>query len=95
MANARAQSIDLHQKSIRIAIGSNIFHHKPVTRRLALKPQLIPGPAKKRSKASLNRLPKSFFIHIPNHQNAASSIVLNHGSDQAIHLLKIKIHSVQ
>src|ERR1700679_168096 len=92
--SAIALNFDFEQQRIIVAVGRSLDHAKTVAARLALHPQLLPRPAPERNEPGLKRLRITHLIQEAEHQHLTRLHILNDTWDQAIHLCKINLHSV-
>ena len=93
VANARTVRIDAQQQGILVAIGGDLLHGKPMAGSLALEPELLARTAIEGGETALDGAAEGFFVHVSDHQDAAGTVVLHDGGDQAVRLSKIKLHA--
>ena len=75
-----------------VAIGGDFLHDEAVAGAFALQPEFLARAAVEGGEAGLDGLAKGFFIHVADHEDAAGSVVLNDGGDQAVRFFEIEIH---
>ena len=92
MADAGPSASTLSSTASLIAIRGDFLDHQAMAGGFALQPQLVAGAAVKRREAGLHRLPKGFFIHEADHQDAAAHVILNDRGDQPVEFAEIEFH---
>jgi hypothetical protein len=92
MTHTGAESFDLEENGVPIAVGGDGLYHQAVTGRFAFEPELVPGPAEEGCEAALDGLSKRFFVHEAEHEDAAGLMVLNDGGHEPVEFAEVEFH---
>jgi len=79
VANAGSDGIDADEKSVGVAIDTDVCDFQNMAARLALFPKLVARAGKENHFASALRKRERFGIHEAEHENVARGLILDNG----------------
>ena len=92
VADAGTESFDFDEDGVEVAIGGDFLDHHSVAGALTFEPELAAGAAIEGGETGLDGETEGFLIHVADHEDAASGVVLNDRRDEAVGFLEIEIH---